>query len=201
VKEITYVSLGEVDKEDKKNKDVVEGSPPEYYCHLHNIEPGTYPIDPDKKLDTSFDPNAEEEVTPPAGEPEAPVAPIVPEEPVTPVEPVAPTTYTVTVSGGTGGGNYEPGATVSITANPPAAGKVFAGWSGNVVFANAAAASTTFVMPATNVTVTPSYKDEMPAPAPTPPPSGTMGAIVSAQLRYSLWSFTDLNCGLIAKYM
>ncbi|MDR3225311.1 MAG: transglycosylase domain-containing protein [Clostridiales Family XIII bacterium] len=32
------------------------GSPPKYYCNLHNTKPGKYPIDPDKKINKEFDP-------------------------------------------------------------------------------------------------------------------------------------------------
>ena len=71
------------------------------------------------------------------------------------------TTYAVTVNSGTGGGNFAEGATVSITANAPATGKVFDKWttSDGVTFANANSATTTFVMPAKAVTVTATYKD------------------------------------------
>ena len=71
------------------------------------------------------------------------------------------TTYAVTVNSGTGGGNYAEGATVSITANAPATGKVFDKWTttDGVTFANAKNATTTFVMPAKAVTVTATYKD------------------------------------------
>jgi len=65
-------------------------------------------------------------------------------------------TYAVTVTGGTGGGNYEAGATVTITANTPPAGQQFANWttaSEGVSFADANRASTTFTMPANAVTV------------------------------------------------
>jgi hypothetical protein len=71
------------------------------------------------------------------------------------------TTYAVTVNSGTGGGNFAAGATVSITANAPATGKVFDKWTttDGVVFANANNATTTFVMPAKAVTVAATYKD------------------------------------------
>lgn len=71
------------------------------------------------------------------------------------------TTYAVAVNSGTGGGNFAAGATVSITANAPATGKVFDKWTttDGVVFANANSATTTFVMPAKAVTVTATYKD------------------------------------------
>ena len=53
------------------------------------------------------------------------------------------------------------GETVTVTADAPAAGKVFAGWTagGGVTFADAGKAETTFQMPAQAVTVTASYRD------------------------------------------
>jgi uncharacterized repeat protein (TIGR02543 family) len=70
-------------------------------------------------------------------------------------------TYLVTVTDGTGTGNYAAGATVNITANEPQSGKAFDKWttSDGVMFANATSASTTFTMPAKAVTVTATYKD------------------------------------------
>jgi len=68
-----------------------------------------------------------------------------------------PTTYAVTVTNGTGSGNYSQGVTVTITANTPPAGQQFANWtttSAGVTFANADSASTTFTMPGNTVTVT-----------------------------------------------
>jgi hypothetical protein len=85
----------------------------------------------------------------------------------------APTTYKVTVTGGTDGANgpYAEGATVNITANAPASGKVFDTWtsSDGVTFANANNAATSFVMPAKAVTVTATYKDETVDPPVNPP--------------------------------
>ena len=76
----------------------------------------------------------------------------------------APIQYSVTVNKGTANPvAAEEGETVTITANAPEAGKVFAGWtsSDGVVFADASASTTTFVMPAKNVTVTATYADEV----------------------------------------
>lgn len=70
--------------------------------------------------------------------------------------------YTVTVSGGAGGGEYEAGATVTIKANAPASGKQFDKWvvnSGSVTLADSASSTTTFKMPAGAVSVTAVYKD------------------------------------------
>jgi len=77
------------------------------------------------------------------------------------VNAVTPTTYAVTVNSGTGGGSYTAGATVTITAGNAPFGKVFDKWTttDEVSFANASSATTTFTMPAKNVTVTATYKD------------------------------------------
>jgi glucan-binding YG repeat protein len=73
-----------------------------------------------------------------------------------------PETYAVTVTNGTGSGNYAEGATVSISANAAPSGKTFDTWTGDVTFANANSASTSFVMPNHAVTVTATYKDATP---------------------------------------
>jgi hypothetical protein len=75
--------------------------------------------------------------------------------------PPTPTTYAVTVTGGTGSGDYEEGATVSITANAAEDSKVFDTWtSSGVILADATKESTSFTMPANAVTVTANYKDD-----------------------------------------
>jgi uncharacterized repeat protein (TIGR02543 family) len=74
--------------------------------------------------------------------------------------PPPPTTYVVTVIGGTGSASYAAGDTVTITANVPATGKVFDTWTGDVTFASATSATTSFTMPAKAVTVTANYKDD-----------------------------------------
>lgn len=71
--------------------------------------------------------------------------------------------YTVTVNGGTGGGDYAAGDTVTIGANAPASGKQFDKWvvnSGSVTLASATSSTTTFTMPAEAVTVTATYKNK-----------------------------------------
>ena len=67
-------------------------------------------------------------------------------------------TYTLTVVSGTGSGNFEAGATVSITANT-VAGKTFRNWTSSAGgnFANPSATTTIFTMPANAVTVTANY--------------------------------------------
>ena len=72
-----------------------------------------------------------------------------------------PVTYTVNVNGGTGGGEYTAGATVKITANAPATGKVFTSWTlDGVAVDNASAPELTFTMPANAVTATANYGDK-----------------------------------------
>ncbi|MCR4642942.1 MAG: Ig-like domain-containing protein [Lachnospiraceae bacterium] len=69
------------------------------------------------------------------------------------------------VENGKGGGEYEAGESVMITADAAPAGKVFSSWysEDEVVFADAGAAVTSLVMPAKSVTVTATYKkDEKP---------------------------------------
>jgi len=77
--------------------------------------------------------------------------------------PPTPTTYTLTVVNGTGSGNYAAGTSVTITANPPSSGQVFANWSGATV-QNANASTTTLIMPAANTTVTANYTSAPPTP-------------------------------------
>ena len=74
--------------------------------------------------------------------------------------------YDVTVIGGTGGGAYKEGESVTITANDPAEGKVFKGWqdeSGEIVSTDK---SYTFTVTG-KTTLTAVYEDI--APTPTPP--------------------------------
>jgi uncharacterized repeat protein (TIGR02543 family) len=70
-------------------------------------------------------------------------------------------TYTVTVTDGTGSGNYAAGATVSITADSPPSGQQFKNWttaSEGVTFANANSSSTSFTMPSNAVSVTANFE-------------------------------------------
>lgn len=68
--------------------------------------------------------------------------------------------YTVTVNGGTGAGTYKEGDSVTITATVPT-GKRFVEWTSEsgITFADKTSATTTFTMPAGDVTVTASYED------------------------------------------
>jgi len=70
--------------------------------------------------------------------------------------------YTATVTNGTGDGDFEENATVTVTADNPQVGKKFSGWTSadGVVFADSSAMTTTFKMPAKAVTVTANYVDK-----------------------------------------
>ena len=71
-----------------------------------------------------------------------------------------PATYSVTVTNGTGGGEYTAGATVKITANAPETGKEFTSWTINgVTVDDKTKAEITFTMPANAVTATANYGD------------------------------------------
>ncbi len=68
-------------------------------------------------------------------------------------------TYTVTVTKGTGGGEYEEGASVTLTANTPGVGERFTGWTlTGVSVADTTQTEITFNMPANAVTATANYE-------------------------------------------
>jgi lysophospholipase L1-like esterase len=70
---------------------------------------------------------------------------------------IAPT-YTVTVSNGTGGGSYPAGTVLTVTANAPANGSHFAGWTGSTsALANASFSTTTLTVPAASVSISATY--------------------------------------------
>ena len=78
-----------------------------------------------------------------------------------------PATYSVTVTNGSAStGSAQPGATVTLTANAAPAGQYFKQWSCNAPVASSFAASTTFTMPASNVTVAAQYYTPQPVPQP-----------------------------------
>ena len=111
-------------------------------------------------------------------------------------------TYTVMVIGGTGGGSYAEGATVSVAANPAPGGKAFDKWTATgVTLTNPNNASTSFAMPPNNVALTATYKDlpndEPPGPDPTPDPgptteTGSMGNFLQANT-YTPGMFADVD--------
>lgn len=68
--------------------------------------------------------------------------------------------YNLTVTGGTGEGVFIQGASVTITANAPATGKKFSGWTiDGINGLDTTKTSLTFNMPAGNVTATANYED------------------------------------------
>ncbi len=68
-------------------------------------------------------------------------------------------TYSLTVNSGSGGGNYEASATVNIIADGAMAGQMFDQWTGDVdSVVDVNAASTTLTMPASDITITATYK-------------------------------------------
>ena len=84
-------------------------------------------------------------------------------------EPPAPPAprFNVTVNNGTGSGQYEEGAYVSITANAAPEGKKFSNWavdSGNVTITAPDSTSTGFTMPAADVTVSAVYVEDVVTP-------------------------------------
>ena len=77
--------------------------------------------------------------------------------------PAATNLYALTVVNGGGSGNFPSGAIVPLAADPPGIYQLFNRWT-NYPVANPLATNTTLMMPASNVTVTATYK---------PTPSGT----------------------------
>jgi hypothetical protein len=71
--------------------------------------------------------------------------------------------YALTVTNGSTGGNFGAGSIISLAANPAPTGKFFAGWTGATGISNTAASVTSFIMPATNATLTALYSN-LPAP-------------------------------------
>ena len=74
--------------------------------------------------------------------------------------------YTLTITNGTGSGDYAENAAVTITANAPAADKVFDKWvlkSGSADIADENSATTTVTTKATAATIEATYKDAPPS--------------------------------------
>ena len=70
-----------------------------------------------------------------------------------------PATYSVTVTNGTGGGEYSAGTVITITADTPETGKKFTGWTlDGVSVDDKTKAEITFTMPESNVTATANYE-------------------------------------------
>ena len=70
--------------------------------------------------------------------------------------------YTLTVSNGTGSGNYYAGTVVNISANAAPAGQIFDQWTGDVSgVADVTAANTTYAMGSANASITATYKEHV----------------------------------------
>lgn len=68
--------------------------------------------------------------------------------------------YTLTITNGTGSGEYHEGAIVNIVANDAPTGKEFYVWTGDVaILADPGSPSTSVTMPASHVSVTATYED------------------------------------------
>jgi fibronectin type 3 domain-containing protein/lysophospholipase L1-like esterase len=92
------------------------------------------------------------------------------------------TTYTLTVVGGTGGGNYPAGKIVTISANGAPGGSQFSRWTGTtsaLVLGDADSSTTTITMPSVATTVTATYGAIAPTYAVTVT-SGTGGGSYAA---------------------
>lgn len=86
--------------------------------------------------------------------------------------------HNVIIENGNGGGEFEAGQTVTITAGEAPEGKEFDKWvvvSGEVTLANANSASTTFVMPDGAVEIKATYKDKTPSGGGEEPGGETSG--------------------------
>jgi hypothetical protein len=69
-----------------------------------------------------------------------------------------PVPHHLTVTNGSGSGDYDEGQVVAIAANPPSSGKAFAAWMGSFAYvADRLASQTTVTMPAQDISLTPAY--------------------------------------------
>jgi lysophospholipase L1-like esterase len=64
--------------------------------------------------------------------------------------------FTLTVVGGTGGGDYEAGTSVNIAATEPA-GSTFTEWTGDIIHLTGPSSSTQVIMPAYNITISANF--------------------------------------------
>jgi hypothetical protein len=73
----------------------------------------------------------------------------------------APASEALTVNNGRVSGTAAPRAVVTVTADAPPAGQKFAGWTGDIqILGNPSAATTTAIVPSTQVTITATYVDD-----------------------------------------
>lgn len=104
--------------------------------------------------------------------------------------PVAPS-FSLTVNGGTGGGSFEEGQTITIAAGAAPAGKTFDEWiATGITLIDSSHASITFIMPANEVTLTATYKDLPTTEATTP--ADTSGDVSSGGLNWMSIVFIGL---------
>ncbi|HTI73271.1 MAG TPA: putative Ig domain-containing protein [Candidatus Limnocylindria bacterium] len=75
-------------------------------------------------------------------------------------------TYTLSVTNGSGGGQYAPGTSVTLVANPAPAGQVFKQWVGSAPVASSTSPTTTLTMPSANAFTTATYYTPVPVPFP-----------------------------------
>ena len=83
---------------------------------------------------------------------------------------ILPPSYSVSVAGGSGSGEYVEGASVTITADAPESGKRFKEWTGadglNFTSGSAMTETAVFVMPANAVSLTATYEEPLNAASP-----------------------------------
>lgn len=70
--------------------------------------------------------------------------------------------FALTVIGGSGAGDFFAGEIATVIADAAPAGWIFVGWTGAVLFDDADAETTTFAMPANDVTVTANFEEVAP---------------------------------------
>ena len=116
-------------------------------------------------------------------------------------DPAPATTYKVTVTNGTGSGNYAEGETVTITANAASDGEMFDKWevvSGSITLADATSETTTFTMPAGEVSVKATYRSYITINLAAGEGSGTMEPII-VKNTYGYYELTAPECTLDRK--
>ena len=112
--------------------------------------------------------------------------------------PAPATTYKVTVTNGTGSGNYAEGETVTITANAASDGQMFdkgvvEDGSASITLADANSATTTFTMPAGEVSVKATYRSYITINLAAGEGSGTMEPII-VKNTYGYYELTAPEC-------
>ncbi len=104
---------------------------------------------------------------------------------------IPPTLYALTVTSGTGSGQYVAGTVVNIQANAPAAGKMFDKWTGDVAsVADVNSASTTVTMPSANITVNATFSQKTYTVTATAGEGGSINPASRAVLHGQITTFT-----------